>query len=203
MACAFRFPGGTPLVLAALAFVASGCHVAPRKELEDCHRVSQTLRSENAALKDQMLALRSQNQDYSERAVDDARRLAQLESSNQQLETSVQAYQDERTRLEAAYQELRASLPRSMQPLSSNQLDGMPPLETAEHSRQASPRTKPPRRQEHDPEIEQVSAPAAPKAAAPARLKKAARDQDTWMPSKAVGSTGRSDIDSSSTPSDP
>ena len=66
MARALRFPRGTPLVLTALAFMASGCHVRSRQELEDCHRVSQTLRSENATLKDQMLALRSQNQDYSE-----------------------------------------------------------------------------------------------------------------------------------------
>jgi len=96
--------------------------MAPRQEVDDCHRLSQTLRSENATLKDQMLVLRSQNQDFSERAVDDARRLAQLESSNQRLETSVQAYQDERTRLETAYKELRASLPGALQPLSSTRL---------------------------------------------------------------------------------
>jgi hypothetical protein len=106
-----------PLVLAAAALVASGCHLASPDQLDECHRLSQTLRSENAQLKDQMLALRSQNQDYAERAVDDARRLAQLESVNQRLETSVQAYQDERTRLESAYKELRASLPGSQTPL--------------------------------------------------------------------------------------
>ena len=127
MARALRIPGRAPIVLAAAALVASGCHMAPRQELDDCHRLSQTLRSENAGLKDQMLALRCQNQDFSERAVDDARRLAQLETSNQRLETSVQAYQDERTRLEAAYKELRASLPGSLQPLSSNQQGGPEP----------------------------------------------------------------------------
>ena len=96
-------------------------HGAPPSSSTTATGSARPLRSENAQLKDQMLALRSQNQDFSERAVDDARRLAQLESSNQRLETSVQAYQDERTRLESAYKELRASLPGSLQPLSSNQ----------------------------------------------------------------------------------
>jgi chaperonin cofactor prefoldin len=67
-----------------------------------------------------MLALRSQNQDLSERAVDDGRRLAQLESSIERLETSVQSYQDERTRLEAAYKELQANLPGAAQPLADS-----------------------------------------------------------------------------------
>jgi chromosome segregation ATPase len=118
MAPALGLPGRFPLVLAALALLASGCQLAPRAQLDECHRLSQTLRSENAHLKDQMLALRSDNQDFSERAVDDARRLAQLEAVNQRLETSVQAYQDERTRLESAYKELLASLPGSLKPVS-------------------------------------------------------------------------------------
>jgi hypothetical protein len=100
------------------ALVVSGCSLVPREQMEECHRLSQTLRSENAQLKDQMLALRSQNQDYAERAVDDARRLSQLEQANLRLETSVQAYQDERSRLEAAYKDLRASLPQSLRPLA-------------------------------------------------------------------------------------
>jgi hypothetical protein len=89
-----------------------------REQMEECHRLSQTLRTENAQLKDQVLALRSQNQDLSERSVDDVRRIAQLEDVNQRLETSVEAYQDERGRLESAYKELRASLPGSLKPLS-------------------------------------------------------------------------------------
>ncbi|MGC8640924.1 MAG: hypothetical protein ACP5XB_13735 [Isosphaeraceae bacterium] len=111
-------PGKLPLALTALALLASGCQLVPRSQLDECHRLSQTLRSENARLKDQMLALRSDNQDYSERAVDDARRIAQLETVNQRLETSVQAYQDDRTRLESAYKELLATLPGSLKPAS-------------------------------------------------------------------------------------
>jgi hypothetical protein len=106
-----------------MALGISGCQLAPREQLDECHRLSQTLRSENAQLKDQMLALRSQNQDYSERAVDDARRLSQLEAVNDRLEASVQAYQDERTRLESAYKEMRASLPGSQRPLSMKSND--------------------------------------------------------------------------------
>lgn len=118
MAPALGLPPRLSFLLAAVALVVSGCQSAPRAQLDECHRLSQTLRSENAQLKDQMLALRSQNEDYSERAVDDARRLAQLEAVNQRLETSVQAYQDERTRLESAYKELVASLPGSLKPVS-------------------------------------------------------------------------------------
>src|SRR5438552_1083701 len=106
-----------PLLLA-VAFLMPGCQLAPRAQVEECHRLSQTLRSENAQLKDQVLALKSDNRDFSERAVDDARRLAQLEEANNRLETSVQAYQDDRSRLESAWKELRASLPGTPQPLS-------------------------------------------------------------------------------------
>src|SRR4051794_18226191 len=109
-----------------------GCRLAPRSELDECRRLSQTLRSENAQLKDRTLALQSQNRDLSERAVDDSRRLAQLEEVNTRLETSVQAYQDERSRLESAYRNLRASLPNAPQPLTlrirdDQTSDGDPP----------------------------------------------------------------------------
>jgi hypothetical protein len=74
--------------------------------MDECQRLTQTLRSENARLKDRVLALRSQNRDYAERAVDDGRRLAIQDEAIERLEHSVQAYQDERNRLEAAYQRL-------------------------------------------------------------------------------------------------
>ncbi len=105
-------------ILVALAVAGPGCRMVSRDQVEECHRLSQTLRTENAQLKDQVLALRSQNHDLSDRSVDDIRRMAQLEDVNRQLETSVRAYQDERSRLESAYKELRASLPGSLQPLS-------------------------------------------------------------------------------------
>jgi chromosome segregation ATPase len=184
MARALRLPGSAPFVLAAVAFVASGCHMAPRQEVDDCHRLSQTLRSENAALKDQMLALRSQNQDFSERAVDDARRLAQLESSNQRLETSVQAYQDERTRLETAYKELRACLPGSLQPLSSNQQSGPRPARPRRGD-DLEPEPEPRAQPEHDAEIKQADGSAAsPEAGSRTRSGKAASSRDAWLPTR-------------------
>jgi hypothetical protein len=106
-----------PIVIGG-AMLSPGCQLATRSQLEECRRLSQTLRSENAQLKDRMLALQGQNRDLSERAVDDSRRLAQIEQVNSQLETSVQAYQDERSRLESAYKELRTSLGKDPQPLT-------------------------------------------------------------------------------------
>ena len=72
--------------------------------------MTQTLRSENARVKDRVLALQAQNRDYAERAVDDARRLATQDEAIERLEHSVQAYQDERARLEAAYKQLASNL---------------------------------------------------------------------------------------------
>ncbi len=160
MAGAMRRCWTLRLLIAAPALLACGCQLVPREQIEECHRLSQTLRSENAQLKDQMLALRSQNQDYAERAVDDARRLSQLEAVNLRLETSVQAYQDERSRLEAAYNELRASLPGSLRPLAlalpeENRSGADPPVQSepdrslkrAKRSgaaRSTPPRTRPP-----------------------------------------------------------
>ena len=202
MARALRLPGRAPLVLAAAAFVASGCRMAPRQEVDDCHRLSQTLRSENAELKDQMLALRSQNQDFSERAVDDARRLAQLETSNQRLETSVQAYQDERTRLEAAYKELRASLPGSLLPLSSNQQGGPEPSRPRRGNALDS-ESEPGPQPEHDPDIKQADgSSASPGAGDRTRSGKAASNHGAWLPSRPDGSLDHS-AGSSSPRTDP
>jgi hypothetical protein len=88
----------------------SGCAVVPSERMEECQRVSTTLRAENARLKDRVLALQEQNRDYADRAVDDTRRLAIQGETIQRLEHSVRAYQDERARLEAAYKQLASSL---------------------------------------------------------------------------------------------
>ena len=90
--------------------------VAPRAQLDECHQISRTLRSENAALKDQLLTAQAQNRDYADRAVDDSRRLATQDQVIERLEKSVQGYQDERARLESAFQQLASSLgePRAL-----------------------------------------------------------------------------------------
>ena len=80
--------------------------------MDECQKLTQSLRADNARLKDRVLALQGQNRDYAERAVDDARRLAIQDEAIERLEHSVQAYQDERTRLEAAYKQLASSLGR-------------------------------------------------------------------------------------------
>jgi chromosome segregation ATPase len=90
--------------------LSGGCALAPRSQVDECHQLSRTLRSENARLKDQLLVLQTQNRDYADRAVDDSRRLATQDDALERLETSVRAYQDERGRLESAYHQLASSL---------------------------------------------------------------------------------------------
>jgi hypothetical protein len=101
--------GARPVVVFMLV-VFSGCAMVPRSRMEECQKLSQVLRSDNARLRDRLLAVQGQNRDYAERAVDDARRLAIQDEALERLEHSVQAYQDERTRLEAAYKKLASSL---------------------------------------------------------------------------------------------
>jgi uncharacterized coiled-coil protein SlyX len=96
-------------LLAALV-VSSGCSLVPRASMDECQRLSQMLRTDNARLKDRVLALQSQNRDYAERAVDDSRRLAIQEETIERLERSVQAYQTDRSKLESAFQQLTSSL---------------------------------------------------------------------------------------------
>src|SRR5262245_53470003 len=88
------------LLIVSVVVLNSSCTIVPRERMDECQRVSQTLRSENARLKDQILALQSQNRDYADRAVDDSRRLAIQDEAIDRLEHSVHAYQDERSRLE-------------------------------------------------------------------------------------------------------
>jgi chromosome segregation ATPase len=78
--------------------------------MDECQQQSRTLRSENARLKDQLLVLQTQNRDFADRAVDDSRQLASQQEAIERLETSVQAYQDDRARLESAYNQLASSL---------------------------------------------------------------------------------------------
>jgi hypothetical protein len=88
----------------------SGCSLVPRSRMDECQRLSQTLRGDNAHLRDRLLAVQSENRDYAERAVDDGRRLAIQDAALERLEHSVQAYQDDVTRLEAAYKKLASNL---------------------------------------------------------------------------------------------
>jgi Tfp pilus assembly protein PilN len=115
------------LMLLLAAGLLPGCGIVPRSRMEESRKLSQLLRSENAHLKDQVLALQSQNRDYADRAVDDLRRLTAREQAIERLERSVQAYQQDRERLAAAYEQLTVSLghrPESAQPVGVRKRDG-------------------------------------------------------------------------------
>jgi hypothetical protein len=101
---------GRRWLLVLCVLTGAGCAAVPRSRVDECQRVAQTLRSENARLKDQVLAAHSQNRDSADRAVDDARRLALQDEALARLEHSVQAYQEERDRLEAAFKQLTSNL---------------------------------------------------------------------------------------------
>ncbi len=101
-------PPGTPAKIALLlAALAPGCAVVPKSRLDDATKITQSLRAENAQLRDQALALRGENRDLSERAIGDARKIAALEKGNERLETSVQGYIDEREDLVDKFQRYR------------------------------------------------------------------------------------------------
>jgi hypothetical protein len=101
------------VTIAAALFVCGGCALAPRAQVDECHQLSRTLRSENARLRDQLLVSQAQNRDFADRAEDDSRRLASQDEAIAQFETSVRAYQDDRARLESAYHQLATSLGES------------------------------------------------------------------------------------------
>jgi len=84
--------------------------MVPRSQVADCQRAQQTLHSENARLKDQVLVLQTQNRDYADRAVDDSRRLAVQEETIDRLQQTTLAYQNDVSRLEAAFKQLTANL---------------------------------------------------------------------------------------------
>jgi chemotaxis protein MotB len=104
-------PAQKPVAIARLApllaAVATGCALVPKSRLDDAAKVTQTLRAENAQLRDQTLRLRSENQDLSERALGDARKIAALERGNDRLQESVQGYIDERENLVEKFQQYK------------------------------------------------------------------------------------------------
>jgi chemotaxis protein MotB len=92
---------------ALFAGLISGCAMAPKSRLDDCAKVAQTLRAENAQLKDSVLSLKGENTDLAQRAVDDGRKIAALEQANERYESSVQAYIDERENLNESFERFR------------------------------------------------------------------------------------------------
>jgi chromosome segregation ATPase len=98
------------LLVLAIAACASGCSMVPRSDLTDCAQRCRVLQAESGQLKDEVLSLRSQNRDLSQRAVDDSKRLQVLEEANRRLEDSIAAYQQDRDSIAAAFDKLQAQL---------------------------------------------------------------------------------------------
>lgn len=125
-----RSPGRWITVSGAL-FLCGGCALAPRSQVEECHQLSRTLRSENARLKDQLLVVQAQNRDFADRAEDDSRRLASQDKAIEQFESIARAYQDDRARLEAAYHQLASSLGESRAKADERLSQASPPAPPA------------------------------------------------------------------------
>ena len=85
----------------------AGCGMVPKTRLDDAQKLVQGLRTENTQLKDANLGLKVQNQDLSQRAVDDAQAIRALETANGQYERSIEGYQDDRERMRAAFNDLK------------------------------------------------------------------------------------------------
>jgi len=123
-----RTLGGSVLIVV-LAAALPSCSAVPGSRLDESQRLVQSLRAENARLKDQALGLEVQNRDYADRAVDDLRRLTARDQAIERLERSVQAYQGDRDRLVAAYRRLATGLERpaedtAMQPTAAPHTTG-------------------------------------------------------------------------------
>lgn len=93
--------------LGAASLASAGCGFVPEGRLGECHKMSRTLQSENARLRDQALTLRSQNQEATLRAVDDGRQIRELEEANAHYEQSVMAYQKDIAQLSSAVERFK------------------------------------------------------------------------------------------------
>ena len=100
-------PHQTFVLILILGSIVPGCAFVPKSRFESAEKLVQSLRSENAQLKDSALAVKVQNQDLAQRAVDDAKSIRALEVANDQYERSIQGYQDEREQLQAAFAEMK------------------------------------------------------------------------------------------------
>ena len=99
--------------LCASAFLAcgmTGCATAPRGDLDIARQQVRSLRGELAQTKDDLARLRTENRDMASRAVEDSRRVAELEDSTEHLESSVAAYQRERDEYASALDDIKRAV---------------------------------------------------------------------------------------------
>lgn len=96
-------PGTKPtLVLGLASFLllgCTGCSSVSNQRLADCQKLAQSVQADNSRLKDVALKLRTENQDLTQRSIDDAKKIKTLADNNERLSRSVSAYQDERERM--------------------------------------------------------------------------------------------------------
>jgi chemotaxis protein MotB len=101
----------------------SGCSFVPKAKVDECHRVTQTLRADNSRLKDVTADLRAQNQELTQRAVDDAHKISAQEEAVERLEKSVTAYQAERDQLARAFEAIKRQIRLAASPQPSAALE--------------------------------------------------------------------------------
>ena len=94
----------------AVTLATAGCGFVPEGRLGECHKMSRTLQSENARLRDQALTLRSQNQEMTLRSVDDGRQIRELEEANAHYEQSVMAYQKDIAQLSSVVERFKSQV---------------------------------------------------------------------------------------------
>ncbi len=95
----------------AAVFLSAGCEaLGDRTTLSNFRVQARSLQAENDRLTESSTRLRAENQDMSERALDDARRISRLEADIHRLEQSVLAYQQDRERLAADFAKLKRGL---------------------------------------------------------------------------------------------
>lgn len=111
-----RWPAARVIVLG-LAALSAGCALAPKSQLDQCHKLCRSLQAETSQLKDATLTLRAHNQDLAQRSVADSQRIEELERDHRRLERSIVAYQEERDQLAASFERMKRQIEAAADPL--------------------------------------------------------------------------------------
>jgi hypothetical protein len=90
----------------------SGCSTSARRQLADSRQRIETLQAQSDQLRNETLTLRNRNRELSQRAVDDALKLRDLEQANARLEQSIVGYQDERRQITRAFEQFQSQVHR-------------------------------------------------------------------------------------------
>lgn len=119
-------PPRRSLVLPSMVLCAvAGCSLTPKSQLDECRQRGQALRTENDRLKDQVLSLRSENQDIAQRSVDDERQLKAQEEAIARLEETVEGYRKDREQLAALQDRLKGQIQSTSGPEASRAPEGL------------------------------------------------------------------------------